>query len=373
MYKQQQNARRVRPRRHIAVWPDVSHSDDELTHDSWNKGPLPCDSRSYIDGALQSLENSQASLNKRLASFACLDEHSGPTDFRFLLEGGMSAEEAGRLTPEISLDAESLAEEASIDIQAVIETLVAKEPPLSFDDDGTHWVNSQISKSSELIDGQAWIAEYERRITEARAKPENSTLRDLPLRNRVLKEMGSVSPPGRKVALSTGQEVIFWFNVGAPGPPRSRVYVTEAHCPHQHVCLLGAELMEIEDLASGRRALTRCPRHNKRFDLCSGESAGNAESLQRYPCRFEHGCWYVGVGPAQPAAETSVSARGASDLPERDGCVPTRAESRHSGMVAKCGKPMRKKARLTSEIGYPSSENLTPPKGETSITSTVVQ
>lgn len=142
--------------------------------------------------------------------------------------------------------------------------------------------------------------------------PRNGGFGEIALRNRVLKEMGNVSPPGRKVELSTGQDVIFWFNVGAPGPPRSRVYVTQARCPHQGVCLLGSELMEIEDLASGRRALTRCPRHNKRFDLSSGESAGNSEKLQRYSCRFEHGCWYVGIGPAQAAKEVGLPAHSAT-------------------------------------------------------------
>jgi len=122
--------------------------------------------------------------------------------------------------------------------------------------------------------------------------------------------------PGRRVLLPTGDEVIFWFNVGPMadvGSPADRVYVTEARCPHQGVCLAAGELREIEDIVGGRRPVIRCPRHNRLFDVSSGEGQGNDGTLRRYPARFfpEHRCFYVAVGPvpaAMPATDISVSA-----------------------------------------------------------------
>jgi len=357
------NVRIVRPRRHITIWADVSGSEDEMTRDSLGKASLPCDSRSYLE-AISSLDNSQASLNKRLASVAGFDDKRGPTDFDFLLENGMQAD--GRdVISDVSADASltDVSADAPASFQAVVDALVAKEPPATFDADGLHWVNSRVTKSSELIDGQGWIAEFERRVAEARANPRNATIREAVLRNRVLKDMGSISPPGRKVLLDTGQEVIFWFNVGPAGPPRSRVHVTEARCPHQQVCLLGSELMEIEDLASGRRALTRCPRHNKRFDLSSGESLGNVEQLRCYPSRFEHGCWYVGISPAQatttPGAQSLCVDRAGDGIPINAG-----------GKAGVCTAPdrlfatpqvVRKKARVSSRAVAGSSDDVAPP------------
>jgi nitrite reductase/ring-hydroxylating ferredoxin subunit len=125
------------------------------------------------------------------------------------------------------------------------------------------------------------------------------------LRNQILRDMARLSPPGKRVRLPSGQEVIFWFNVGKPGPPRARVLVTESKCPHQGVCLLKSELAEIEDSAGARHAMVRCPRHNKRFDLRTGLSPGNAEALKTFPCRFEHGHWYVGVKPVDSAKEAA--------------------------------------------------------------------
>lgn len=322
------SSRQVRSRREIGIFGGTSCSDDESTRGSLCKASLPCDSQSYREGCLQSLDNSQASLNKRLASVAGLDEQNPPADFRFLLEHGFGADDsrgeqgrqaAGVVTTEPGSEVDrargSDLNEYSADLeeiepasfQAVVDVLASVEPPASFSDDGLYWVSSGIRKSSELVDGQAWIKEFQRRFEKARAERRNAAMRDQALRNRVLKDMSSVSPPGRKVSLPTGQEVIFWFNVGALGPPRSRVYVTEASCPHQGVCLLQGELMEIEDLSLGVRALTRCPRHNKRFDLCTGKSPGNVEQLRRFPCRFEHGCWYVGVGPAVDGADAKPS------------------------------------------------------------------
>eukprot|EP00913_Durusdinium_trenchii_P033544 g31402.t1 len=56
-----------------------------------------------------------------------------------------------------------------------------------------------------------------------------------------------------------------------------------------------------KDLGSSLRGLVRCPRHNKTFDLQTGESPGNCEILQTFPCRFQDGCFYVRV----PTAELS--------------------------------------------------------------------
>jgi len=116
-----------------------------------------------------------------------------------------------------------------------------------------------------------------------------------------LREMAKVCPPGRKLKLPTGEDVIFWFNVGAPGPLQRRVYVTEARCPHQGVCLLSGELTEIEDATGLTNAFVRCPRHNKRFNLQSGLSPGNSEVLRTYPSRFMHGFWYLGLDLARDA------------------------------------------------------------------------
>jgi len=201
------------------------------------------------------------------------------------------------------------------------------EPPLVVEEGGIRWVRTDISRGADLVNGQGWITEYNKRLLAAQdgtsgrdTKPGCLALQevardsDLRMRNRVLRDMAEVSPPGRKVQLPTGQDVIFWFNVGAPGPLRERVYVTEARCPHQHACLLKGELMEVEDLAGAPCAMIRCPRHNKRFSLATGESPGNVEALRRFPCCFENGRWYVGVGPAgAPGPRPSMLESGVVD------------------------------------------------------------
>lgn len=221
-----------------------------------------------------------------------------------------------------------------------------EEAPLFVEDAGVRWVRTEIKRGLDLFDGSAWVAEFKQRLG-ARLAAEQAQLvatagggggagtvivrrrllrqvategdnplfwgkvadGPLPMRNEVLREMassngaicGASRGPGRKVRLATGHEVIFWFNVGPAGPPRERVYVTQATCPHQNVCLNTGELKDIEDVAGTMRALVRCPRHNKTFDLRTGESPGNTEILPTFPCRFERGHWYVGVGPdAQP-------------------------------------------------------------------------
>jgi len=65
------------------------------------------------------------------------------------------------------------------------------------------------------------------------------------------------------------------------------------------VCLNTGELKDIEDVAGTKHCVVRCTRHNKMFDLLTGESMGNAEVLQTYKCRFEHEHWYVGITPAE--------------------------------------------------------------------------
>ncbi|CAE8711278.1 unnamed protein product, partial [Polarella glacialis] len=178
-------------------------------------------------------------------------------------------------------------------------------------DDEHLWVRTEVRKGSDLIDGQAWMAEFQVRVGAHLEKAAGDPLQPGPnffLRNRVLREMGKTCPPGKRLRLPTGQDVIFWFNVGIPGPPKSRVYVTEARCPHQGVCLLGGELSEIEDEMGIAQAMIRCPRHNKTFSLRHGRSHGNTEVLREFPCRFMHGHWYVGLDldePGTPAAASS--------------------------------------------------------------------
>lgn len=223
------------------------------------------------------------------------------------------------------------------------------EPPLFVQDGGIQWVRTEIARGADLVNGEAWITEFDRRLRlamqalkDAVPKPAGgrrllrqvasdgdnpqfwSSPKDAPLavRNEVLRDMAKEASdpngkhrmaPGRMVRLATGQDVIFWFNVGPPGKPADRVYVTEAYCPHQQLCLNFGELKDIEDLSGGRRGMIRCPRHNKAYDLASGESPGNEEKLRRYPARFEHGRWYVGIGPIagtgspSPALDATVA------------------------------------------------------------------
>ena len=149
----------------------------------------------------------------------------------------------------------------------------------------------------------------------------------LPIRNEVLRNMARsyADPergPGRRVRLISGEEVIFWFNVGPGQSLRERVFVTDLRCPHQGVCLMEGELQDIEDLSGSKRAMVRCPRHNKNFDLRTGESPGNVEVLKTYPCRFEHGHWYVAVGDSVPVeVPQGVDSADAMDV---DGEAPSK-------------------------------------------------
>jgi len=188
--------------------------------------------------------------------------------------------------------------------------------------DGEHcWVRTNVKKGADLVDGSAWIAEFESRLKAGgTAPPGRKLLRqtlsdgDNPMfwgqgansnivRNKALEAMRQQCGfgPAKEVQLVTGHNVLFWFNVGPAGQPKDRVFVTDSRCPHQGVCLVEGELKDVEDLAQpgSRRGMIRCPRHNKTFDLQTGESPGNMEVLRTYPIRYENGCWYVRV----PAAE----------------------------------------------------------------------
>lgn len=200
------------------------------------------------------------------------------------------------------------------------------EAPLFIDDGGLRWARTDVRRGPDLVDGAAWIQEYQRQLqsqqTGGRRRVLRQTLTEgddprflggaagvapLPLRNEALRSMARLCAdpergPGRRVRLATGEEVIFWFNVGPGQSLRERVFVTESRCPHQGVCLLEGELQDIEDVSGAKRAMVRCPRHNKNFDLRTGESPGNIEVLKTFPCRFELGHWYVAVGDAPPPA-----------------------------------------------------------------------
>ena len=186
------------------------------------------------------------------------------------------------------------------------------------------WVPTDIQRCSDLVDGSQWISALEQQL-KAEPKPTRqlrmtvsegdnpqfwaSTACTLRARNEALRKM---QPPAKKVTLLTQHEVLFWFNVGSGVQKRDRVFVTDSKCPHQGLCLLAGELKDVEDLAQlgshGCSAqmvptvpMVRCPRHNKTFDLRTGESLGNGERLRVYPCKFDQGRYYVKV----PVTETN--------------------------------------------------------------------
>lgn len=221
---------------------------------------------------------------------------------------------------------------------------MAQPPPAVVDDGGQRWVRTDICKGSDLVDGTAWIANFQKRLAQIQENVTSAggehglggttrstrllrqtvsdgddpqfwgNARDPPnsLRNSVLKQMAQEGKDpsrgcGKRVKLVTGEDVIFWFNVGPPGELRNRVYVTDAHCPHQRVCLNEGELKDIEDIAGQKHGMVRCHRHNKSFDLRTGESPGNQERLPTYQCRFELGHWWVAIGPTPVQAAQAQS------------------------------------------------------------------
>lgn len=333
----------------------VAYSDEDHTI-SRPTAPRSLDD-SYVDGPAPGLEGSQSSLNKRLASAAGLDD-TEPTDFKFLFEGrGPSC----MIPPQ---DAGAKQVKTRADDSSDLNTVEA--PPV-IEDGEYRWVRTNVRRGSDLIDGQAWIAEFTRRLAEEAEAGEGANCHsgqrpsrravssaDMVLRNRVLKDVSKASPPGRKIRLSTGEDVIFWFNVGPPGPLRSRVHVTEARCPHQGVCLLGGELREIEDAMGISSASIRCPRHNKVFDLRSGASHGNAEVLRTFPCRFEHGHWYVGLDPGdsfrEQLAPGTPNATAVSEPSSGQKMPWPRAD-----LVQDRRDPVRKKLRLLDPDVFPDS------------------
>lgn len=296
------------------------------------------DETSYHERPAAGLESSQASLNKRFASQAGLDDGQ-PTDFKFLCTKPRTSSSSLAASafeecqhsppePEVASAAQRMlppelatlsavqwtatlgGTTAPTDFRFLLDTAApparqvdsgtsdgdheaqSKGVPASFDENGHRWLCTPIARGADLVDGKAWIAEFQRQLAKTTsdrpggAAQRNQTLRDL-VRN--------CGPPGRQVRLANGQEVIFWFNVGPVGPPRSRVFVTEARCPHQGVCLLSGELADVEDAHGIPSATIRCPRHNKAFDIRTGKSLGNIETLKCFPCRFAHGRWYVGI------------------------------------------------------------------------------
>mmetsp|Transcript_97195 Transcript_97195/g.208458 ORF Transcript_97195/g.208458 Transcript_97195/m.208458 type:complete len:288 (+) Transcript_97195:101-964(+) len=214
-----------------------------------------------------------------------------------------------------------------------------QEAPEQFCFEGKLWARTDICKGPDLVNGTYWMADFQRRCREAtEARPSGAPgerrsrlLRQAasagdepqywkhagelsnPERNRLLKEMADsgLPAPGKRVVLSTGDEVMFWFNVGPMAdkvsPPP--VFVTSARCPHQGLCLSGGELKEIEDLAGHRKPVVRCPRHNRLWDVISGEGQGNSDTLRVYDARYfrEHGRFYVAVKSALPDPEPAAS------------------------------------------------------------------
>jgi len=248
----------------------IAYSDDSKSHDPSSIRSLDSlvTDASYANTSSGALGNSHSSLGKRLASVVL---ESGPKDFGFLFQEAQPPQKI------LKTSASDCATSAS-----------SVAPDVIRDDDDVSWVRTQIRRGSDLVDGQSWMQSFQERFANSAAKTHL-------MKNRILRDLARVCPPGRKVKLATGQEVIFWFNVGRPGPPQKRVYVTEAKCPHQGVCLLAGELGEIEDAAGVAHGVVRCPRHNKTFNLQTGQSQGNKEVLKTYPCQFKHGFWYVGV------------------------------------------------------------------------------
>lgn len=239
--------------------------------------------------------------------------------------------------------------------------------PEEFLADGKRWVRTTISRGRDLIDGRQWVASFKRRCDEFKAskaaaaatgspggqgeeQPRRRLLRqvasngdqpqywkrsdDLPPaeRNRLLEQMSA--PAGIQERLPTGEEVILWFNVANEAddvPPVNRVFVTSAHCPHQGVCLAGGELQEIEDLNRTKHPVIRCPRHNRLFDLRTGEGQGNFQNLRCYPARFvpEFKRFYVAVDEAPqqqeglwlPRAAGLRASMSAAELPSAEALV----------------------------------------------------
>lgn len=362
----------------------IAYSDDDRTI-TRPAAPRAIDD-SYIDGPVPGLEGSQSSLNKRLASVAGLDD-ADPTDFKFLFEargpssnvrsGAAGVESAEPTDFKFLFEARGPSSKILSGVAGVeavespadgAEKTVADSAPSIIEDGEYRWIRTNIRRGSDLVDGQAWISEFTKRLTEeaeagdvADSRPGQRPSRraassgDMLLRNRVLKDMAKASPPGRKVRLSTGEDVIFWFNVGAPGAPRSRVHVTEARCPHQGVCLLGGELREIEDAMGISSASVRCPRHNKVFDLRSGASQGNAEILRTFPCRFTHGHWYVGQDVGDTYGEQPTPGTPTATTAVEEACSGQKMSWPRAETVQDRRGPVHKRLRLLDPDVFPDS------------------
>jgi len=294
-------------RRTVIAYEDDSKSQDQRRTVP-SPPPPPLFDDSYIEGPAVALEGngSRSSLGKRMASQAF--DVSGPKDFEFLFHQAPQ-EVADKPLQQLQQQQQPLQQTVNED---ALRAPSSESAPDKIDGEGVLWVRTPIRRASDLVDGQAWIQDFQRRLQDfaqmgggrdvgSGSSNGRGTSSMRLAEGRVLREMAKVCPPGRKLRLPTGEEVIFWFNVGAPGPLQRRVCVTEARCPHQGVCLLSGELAEIEDATGLTQPFVRCPRHNKRFNLQSGLSPGNTEVLRTYQCRFMHGFWYVGLDLSRDA------------------------------------------------------------------------
>eukprot|EP00930_Biecheleria_cincta_P081268 TRINITY_DN7008_c0_g1_i1.p1 TRINITY_DN7008_c0_g1~~TRINITY_DN7008_c0_g1_i1.p1 ORF type:complete len:317 (-),score=52.64 TRINITY_DN7008_c0_g1_i1:467-1417(-) len=290
------------PQRSRRIRRTIAYSDDSKSQDPSSRRSFDAllSDASYAD-ASSGHGNSYSSLGKRLASVV-LSSGSGPKDFGFLFKEDQPPEKVLKTS---ASDCVSSGTSAAPEV-------------IRDDDDDVSWFRTDIRRGSDLVDGKSWMQSFRESLANSADKTNFA-------KNRILRDLAKVCPPGRKVKLATGQEVIFWFNVGRPGPMRERVYVTEAKCPHQGVCLLTGELGEIEDAAGVAHGVVRCPRHNKTFHLQTGHSQGNREILKTYPCKFKHGFWYVGVdnqelteSPKHAEASAKKKARSIDETQEGD-------------------------------------------------------
>jgi len=273
-----------------------------------------------------------------------IEREASPKDFKFLFQSSQDLSQCNGIASVPPLPHAAISAESPVG-RSIVASLTAStsaftnqklglvkedQAPLFFVDGGVQWARTDIKKGADLVDGEGWITDFQQRLVAAELEAApcpsggNRSGSSFAARNKILREMASA--PGKKVKLPNGEEVIFWFNIGPRGPPRSRVYVTGARCPHQGVCLLESELIDIEDSAGCSVASTRCPRHNKTFDTKTGGRAGNSETLRTYPCRFEYGYWYVGVGSPCEAKHMAEAVPGTppSALPS-----PREAETVH--------------------------------------------
>mmetsp|Transcript_63259 Transcript_63259/g.150885 ORF Transcript_63259/g.150885 Transcript_63259/m.150885 type:complete len:265 (-) Transcript_63259:193-987(-) len=237
-------------------------------------------------------------------------------------------------------------------------------PPQFLDLDGQKWARTNIQRGIDLVNGEDWMKEFQRRCAQAKPRrmlrqvvstgddPQfwrsgSQSDQQLPVseRNRILSQMASETAKkcGQQVTLPTGEDVIFWFNVG-PFPDsralREKVLVTAAACPHQGVPLVDGELREIEELGV-KKSCVRCPRHNKNFDLQTGAGLGCSEDLKTYPVRFidEYKRFYVAVGESEASPSVDMDVDEVSEPAAKKQCLEEMMSA--AGQVRSCPTPAR--------------------------------